>query len=420
MLEFVNFIAFLWLSLCLFFVINRLSKGYKNVILFVYIVYYIFFAFPLLLDFLIGKPNYYTFPGFRLASRDTLTEYIYSIYLCIIPIIWILTTRIKRKQKQMKSFNLNNNFFKRIYPIIYFLLFTPILAVLFSPNPMVYLEYGAAVKGLLVNESENYHVIVDLSVNISILSVIWLLIFRKNKIRRYIILLSPIIFLCIWINGKRSIVALIAVAIGYILWQKGYLRGIKFYIAITFAVIIFALFTSLYQSNLRYESQGITDFYDIYENVRVDFGRDDVTKFAIYTTLYPEEGKILEYPGQSFLYDITMYVPREFWPDKPLPYAVYMTAAIFGLSPEYIGWGMTTSILEETISNFSWIGMLIGPLIISLICRLGEGSNHELVYLLTVLIASLLLVLQLAAFAPVFFLWILLLLIYRRKKRYML
>ncbi len=327
-----------------------------------------------------------------------------------------MTNKLNRKQHSLKSLKSYNSFIKRIYPILYLLLFIPIIAVLFSPNPIVYLKYGAAAKGLFINESESYHFIVNLSVNISILSIICLLIFRKDKIIRYIILLSPIMFLCIWINGKRAIVAFLAVAIGYILWQKGYLRGIKFYISIIFAVIIFTLFTSFYQFNLRYESLGINNFFDIYENFRVDFGRDDVTKFTIYTTLYPEKGKILEYIGQSFLFDITMYIPREFWTDKPWPYAVYMTAAIVGVPPDYIGWGMTTSILEEAISNFSWFGMLVGPLLISFICRLGESCDHELIYLLTVLIASLFLVLQLAAFAHMVFLWIILLLIFRRKK----
>ncbi|MCA0756492.1 oligosaccharide repeat unit polymerase [Paenibacillus sp. N4] len=416
MLQIIDFLTFVWLSLCLLFVISRLSKGYNDVILFVYMVYYIFFATPLLLDLVFGIPNYYIYPGFRDSSGDFLTAYIYSIYISVVPVIWLLTTKLNKKQRKLDSFDVNNRFIKRTYPIFYFLLFIPIIAVLFSPNPMLYLEYGAAANGLFINESESYHFVVNLSVNLSVISIICLLIFRDNKIPKYIILLSPIMFICIWINGKRAIVAVLAVAIGYILWNKGYLRGVKFYISIVLAAIIFALFTSIYQFNLRYESLGINNFSDIYENIRVDFGRDAVTKFSINRTLYPEKGEIVEFAGQSFLFDLTMYVPREFWANKPWPYAVYMTAAIFGLPPDYIGWGVTTSILEEAISNFGWFGMLIGPLMVSLICRWGERCNHELIYLMTVLVASLFLVLQLAAFANMFFLWVILILTLRKRK----
>ena len=77
-------------------------------------------------------------------------------------------------------------------------------------------------------------------------------------------------------------------------------------------------------------------------NMRVDYGRDDVTKMAIYAELYPDELEILEYPFQSFLFTATMYVPREWWSDKPWPYAVYATSALIQIPSQYVGWGMTT------------------------------------------------------------------------------
>ena len=77
-------------------------------------------------------------------------------------------------------------------------------------------------------------------------------------------------------------------------------------------------------------------------------GRDDVTKMAIYAELYPNELEILDYPFQSFLFTSTMYVPRELWSDKPWPYAVYATSALMQIKSQYVGWSMTTGILDET------------------------------------------------------------------------
>ena len=71
------------------------------------------------------------------------------------------------------------------------------------------------------------------------------------------------------------------------------------------------LFSFLYQETFRYKMLQIDDWEQVYHNMRVDFGRDDVTKMAIYAELYPDELEILDYPFQSFLFTVTMYVPRE-------------------------------------------------------------------------------------------------------------
>jgi hypothetical protein len=101
-----------------------------------------------------------------------------------------------------------------------------------------------------------------------------------------------------------------------------------------------------------------------------------------------------------------MYVPRALWPEKPYPYAVYFTSALFLIPPQSLGWGMTTSWLEEAIANFSWFGFLLGPLVPALICRIGDSRQNVIAGSLTILVSSLFLAVQLAAFAPLFILWI--------------
>ena len=63
------------------------------------------------------------------------------------------------------------------------------------------------------------------------------------------------------------------------------------------------LFSSLYQETFRYNMLQIDDWEQVYHNMRVDLGRDDVTKMAIYAELYPEELEILDYPlPELFVY----------------------------------------------------------------------------------------------------------------------
>ena len=162
----------------------------------------------------------------------------------------------------------------------------------------------------------------------------------------------------------------------------------------------------LYQEEFRYDMLQIEDGEQVYHNMRVDYGRDDVTKMAIYAELYPDELEILDYPFQSFLFTSTMYVPRELWSDKPWPYAVYATAALMQIKSQYVGWSMTTGILDESIANVGWLGFLLGPLLITWVVRIGDAHQTTIIQLLTILVGSLMLVLQIAAFAPIFLLWL--------------
>jgi hypothetical protein len=106
------------------------------------------------------------------------------------------------------------------------------------------------------------------------------------------------------------------------------------------------------------------------------------------------------------LFNFVFFVPRSMWANKPWPYAQYLTAAmLFRNSPEYIGWGMTTSWLEEAIANFSWAGVLIGPLLLSLVCRLSDQSSNRSTQAVGILVGVLLLAVQLSAFMLLALLW---------------
>lgn len=100
-----------------------------------------------------------------------------------------------------------------------------------------------------------------------------------------------------------------------------------------------AVFSSSYQSNIRYDDLKINSSSEVYKNVRVDFSRDDRVKMTIYSELYPDRMKILDYRGQSIVFDLTMFIPRSIWEEKPWPYAVYFTSAMLMMPTQYIGWG---------------------------------------------------------------------------------
>jgi hypothetical protein len=76
--------------------------------------------------------------------------------------------------------------------------------------------------------------------------------------------------------------------------------------------------------------------------------------------------------------------------------------------PRSLGWGMTTSWLDEAIANFGWLGLLVGPLVLSAMCRFGDAFVWPPLNVLTILVVVLMLAVQLSAFLGLFALWALL------------
>jgi hypothetical protein len=411
MITFLNLISFFILTGWFLFVATQIAKGKKDSILFVICIFYVFFGIPLILDVVRGMPSYTGRPGFFLASRDTLTSIIYSIYVAVVPLFWWLT-RTKSKISNMPNKNTmkfdTNDFVKKyrsiLLPTLFILLFSPVILWCFAPEPQLYLIYGNTSARGFSEASTEYHVYITLSIFISVLaSCLLFMIKRSNLLLFFITCLFPFLFISVWLNGKRFIVFLVIALFSYLLLNKGILRGKKLLVYSIFIVTVLGVYTNVYQTIYRADSY--TNQEVRYENFRLDFGRDDVTKMAIYAELDPDL-KVLEQRGQSVLFNTLFFIPRDVWENKPYPYPKYMTSAMFLQEFQLWSWGVTTSIIDSAIADFSWLGLLLGPLFITMICHIGAKKNRVVINYLTTLVACLFLVLHLPAFVPIFLLWI--------------
>lgn len=411
--------TFLWLFACAVRAVYRLARGEQQSVLFVILVHFVFTGIPLLLDVLIGVPLYPYFPGFRLAQTDVVTGYIYCAYVSIVPIVLTTVGRRGTSTWRLSSWDpgpLSQS--RTLQLILVSLMIAPVAVVLIAPDPGIYLNYAVSLRTDLRTDVRQYHDVVVLFARYSLIAAAGLSLIKRQVKVRYgtlllripiLLLVSPFILIDIWLIGKRSVMALTLLLVGYILWRHGVLRKWRLVVAGLLAVAMLMAFSFSYQSSIRDVGVRSADFWSIYENVRIDFGRDDVIKTAIYSELYPDKLRILEYRGQSIVFYATMYVPRALWPNKPYTYATYMTAAAMMTEPRPLGWGVTTSALDEAIANFGWFGMVLGPLGIALICRIGDRRRDAVLSMITTVIACLSMVLELVAFAPVVLLWVVLL-----------
>lgn len=411
-ISFFNWLTFLWLLVLSSMSIRKIAKGSRNSVYWVIPVLFIFCGLPLLLDEVVGRLSYVNEDGFAISSADELTNIIYCLYISIVPVIWLwigkprnnsvyitavdeIQTKFVNEAGQVKAIH---RFF------LYIVLMCPAVVVLFSPDPGQYLTFSSTLR---FSESyEKFQSIVTSFCNLAICVGCYLLavsrpiVYGRWPNAKTIISVFFWMLVAIWLNGKRGIVAFMGVLLLLALHYRGLLRGRRTYFLVGVGLFVVLSYSFFFQSvTNRIETS-------LYENVRIDFGRDHSIKMTIYAELHPEKMRILEYRGQSILFHLTTPVPRALWPEKPLPYAQYFTSAMLFAKPQMWGWGMTTSWLEEAIANFSWLGMLLGPLLIIIICRVGDAAKSSFVRMLTPLIASLLLVVEATAIDPMLVAWL--------------
>jgi hypothetical protein len=414
MLSLVNILTFLWL---LWFAVHsgrKIAKGDQKAIHFVIPIFFIFCGIPLLLDETIGRLDYAKYPGFALASNDLLTCYIYCAYVAFTPFFWLFLNKHFNRQRQRRKgavpieqqrLRIKKIFFTSDL-FLFIVMASPVAAVFFTENPLIYLRFSTTLRSGTDDLFKETHSFISLASNLSVVAgAVWIALAKPQIYGRWphrsrFFMYFIFVFIAIWLHGKRAILATALVLLLLALRYRGVVNSRNFYrIAVSFVVFLlsYSLFFQFYSNRIS---------TTLYENMRIDYGRDDVIKITIFAELNPSVMKILDYRGQSLMFDMFFYIPRNLWSEKPFPYAQYFTSAIFLLrDARLMGWGMTTSWLEEAIANFSWFGLLLGPLWIWFICKIGDSS--EIIYskILTPFIANLFLLVELSAFIPLFFIW---------------
>ncbi|MGX7378274.1 hypothetical protein ACWOFO_13840 [Carnobacterium maltaromaticum] len=385
-------------------------KYKQNLYNFAIVIYYIFFILPIFLDMVFGVPNYSN-KTLIISSSDVMTNSVYSI---VIFIPYLMLSFFKRPAI---NFTKNHNSSKILLAILFIVSLLPLFYFLiYAPNKELFLTYAWYQKGLVVSlESLEFRGKLLGLTKLSILALVSICFLSKNSVRTSL-LVSPIALIIFYLDGKRTIVFMYFGLMLAVYWYKKVFTAHTFILLSVVTLMLLAGFNSFYQNEAR-------DFKDntFEENLtgfRIDYGRDAVTKFSIHKKLNKDLNQILEYPGQSMLFSVLIFVPREMWPEKPYPYAVYLTSSILGLPPTLLGWGITTSLVDESISNFGiFLGSIFSGIVFCFICKYGQKYDDDLFFLYTIVIIIFMITLQLSAFFIPFLIWCMWLLYNRNKDK---
>jgi len=173
-----------------------------------------------------------------------------------------------------------------------------------------------------------------------------------------------------WLDGKRYIVLTILLAL---IFSQVHTRSLSVpaplrSIALLVLPIAFVSYFLWYSE--EYKTTDVESAEGIYATFRLNFGRDDVTKFAISRVIDEDAEPILEYPGQGAAGTALMLVPRSLLADKPYLYYRYLTGAVFDLPQDEIPAGITPSVLAMNVSDW---GVVLGT-VASIVLLLGISS----------------------------------------------
>jgi hypothetical protein len=388
----------------------RIARGDTRTILLVELIFILFFGGPLLLDLAYGAPEYSYQWGFIVSQYDRATNLIYLAYVAVAPLMLDFFGGRRTAGGMHEPITLELTQWPRA--LAWMVVLALPASLLVAPRPELFLRYASAIRDPTAQANVLYFLVITISATLAIIASVLILASRGTRaIERLIV--TPLLMLALWTQGKRSSVALASLLLLYLLWMRGILRGPRFIAAALSVGLALAGFSYLYQTEIREvgaDDRGLRSKQasTFYVNARIDYGRDAVMKQAVYAELNPDRLKILEYRGQTMVFYSLFFVPRRLWPGKPFPYPVYVTAAMLRAPPRDYRWGVTTSIFDESVANFGWLGLLVAPIVLGQVCAIGDRRRSPFVAMLTVTIGSLLVVLNLGAFIPITLLWIML------------
>lgn len=361
---------------------NIINKKF-NIMHISYILFYIVQVIPVLYYMIFGVDEDIKRYGLTYeAMLNIKTDTIYSIFLIVISILYYylaksITKTFKVnsinqiKEKLKTSFLLKNIHCKWIY---FFGMFITIPFIIFSPNISVYTHfaYFYMPKANWISAEYIYHTSIMSKVNL-IAFICTLLFYLSNnkKDNNIFVIISAI--LITWINQKRTLIVFLMLGIIFIDFflkekkmKKTVLKAIIFFII---EVVYFIVYRYLTNKGANHTVNWLYTFY---------FSRLANVKVSIYDLFV--EHKMLNYIGQSFVYDLLWFVPRKLWSAKPYPYDNYYTAFVFGKKIFEVPWDFQVNIWCEFFSNFGYLGPIIAILFIYQLVKNIEKSTNIITY----------------------------------------
>lgn len=358
----------------------------------------------------------YRYPNVYKPLLDTKVSIIYDLVMIF---IIMLLYYLANKKNSYIYFNmidsiLNVRVNKYLMAIMKILMFATLFAVIISPKPSIYLKFSYFYTNEYDINSSIYLFHITKYVYAKYISFASILIVYlckdkygfKSNLLEYIAA-----FFLMWTDGKRTIIMFLLLGILCIDILK---RTCKSKIIIGKTAIFLLLIVIYFNLYSNITGKGADSVF--ISNYIYYYSRISCVKTAIYGRVY--NMKMLDYNGQSILYDIGFFIPRSIWVNKPLMFVKYFTPFSCGYGHNIIlnNFNLQVNIWTEWIANFGIIGIFFACLFIVCVARITEKKNNAYSYMFGLLFSGMYLMF---GFEPnvqmVFLIWIFTLIFGKRK-----
>lgn len=376
-------------------ILKKFVRLKKNSIYIALIIFYIAYVLPILLNLILGNPHF-SYYGFAIALDDSLTSTVYDVFVVLTECLFY--NYIKRNQNKVKNKKNSIAHFNRerekiskngiLILLFCFLSIIPIFVLLMAPDFKQYISNLGAIIG---NENSYTESVIAYKENIAkwayfigALGVIGLKFSDiKNNTLLKIIRIFSIIAIAL-LNGKRTFITFVILLLLFIDLISNQNKRKKIFNTLLTAIIIVSYFVLYSYVTGKYEFN--TDWYSVLNEY---FFRGNTTKVAIYSVLNPDKLKILDYTGQSMIYNLLYFIPRTMWNNKPYQYAIYFTSATRGIyNIKLLVWYFQVGFYGEMISNFGLLGIVLGPLFLLYLAKKVDNTENIFVNIIGVFFIS--------------------------------
>lgn len=375
---FINYMVVLLTLYPLIKSIFRVIRAKFSILHLTIIVFWSMQIAPMLLEnfFGLGKEVKY-YPNMYAAMQDDRVTYIYGLF-CF-SIIWVLFAFANRSVKCHKyvSCLVNQKHINKCLRIMIFagMFVLPFLGVIFSPSPQIYLTFSYFYKYKVEKMSFVYlyhKTIISKLSYLAFVCAMLLYLLRDQKRCKSNIDIYISIAMFTWIDGKRALLIFSLVGIVIIDIIKHNFDIKKTIVLGMIAIVYFGVYVKITGKGSN------TDFIS---NYYFYYSRMNSIKTSIYAFL--NKDRIVEYTGQTILFDLLFFIPRIFWMNKPKLFCKYFTAYSLGRkNTEFATWNLHVNIWTEFISNFGLIGgSVLVIIILLLLVKVVEQSNDMRIYL---------------------------------------
>lgn len=374
----------------LYILYSSLKKLHESSV-YVYIaLIFVFYVTPLLIDYMYIFPEYTKFYGYSISYLNPITRVVYDFCILI-----TLSYLYKKGKKTHQITSMSNIYISHKWTWLGCLI-APLSAIFLVKNPNLLFAFQWR-ELLLYDPSAKYYLFTEELTYIGICASCLLLFDSKSSFTHPIIskvLTCIFLFFNICIEGKRAALFFTILVIVMILVYK-YADEIKqlklegrrlslrsMMLWLVSVSVIFGAVYFMYQFSLDVKiNRGYTEETSVMvEAFRIDAFRDDRVRMAIYSKLYPDNMRILNYPGQTiwdcFKYIIPINVISGRLGLSHYMYQHYFTAALqkAPLGPDCF---MTVSIFAESISNFGVVfGLMFYLYLTMFFVKMSDRAPH--------------------------------------------